>query len=86
MMKIYNNNSAFGDCGPFDIDAPTFKLACFELANEMRNSFEQWVRDQESHHVSDAIHDPSLSELPPRDVRMAEMRREFLKGLTEVAE
>jgi hypothetical protein len=81
-MKIYNNNPAFGDCGPFDIDAPTFRLACFELANEMQSSFKMWARE----HL-DATEGP-LPVTPAQYIcaDIARMRREFLKGLTEVTE
>jgi rubrerythrin len=83
-MMIYNNNPNFGDCGPFDVDAPTFRLACHFLANEMRPNFETWAQEQEERHAADVMFNPRLPEFMPREKRIAEMRREFLKGLTEV--
>ena len=35
-MKIYNNNDAYGDCGPFE--AESFEA----LADEMRDLFIEW--------------------------------------------
>ena len=83
-MKVYNNNPAFGDCGPFEIDAPTFRLACFQLANEMQSNFKMWAKEQEDRHAVDVMFNPGLPEFMSREKRIAEMRREFLKGLTEV--
>jgi len=85
-MKIYNNNPAFGDCGPFEVDAPTFRLACHLLANEMRPNFEGWAQEQEDRHAADVMFNPDLPEFMPREKRIAEMRHEFLKGLTEVVD
>jgi hypothetical protein len=81
-MKIYNNNPAFGDCGPFDIDAPTFRLACHMLANEMQSSFKTWAEEQGEVEVENGI--PYEHVERSHDERIAEMRREFLKGLTEM--
>ena len=81
-MKIYNNNPAFGDCGPFEIDAPTFLMACSQLANEMRVNFKIWANEQEEAGIENGIPYEQLER--GRSDRIAEMRREFLKGLTEV--
>jgi hypothetical protein len=83
-MKIYNNNPNFGNAGPFDIDAPTFLMACSQLANEMQPNFKTWAQEQEDRHAADILFNLRLPEFMPREKRIAEMRREFLKGLTEV--
>ena len=83
-MKIYNNNPNFGSCGPFESEAPTFLMACSEFANEMQKNFKTWAKEQEDRHAADAMFNPGLPEFMSREKRIAEMRREFLKGLTEI--
>lgn len=83
-MKIYNNNPNFGAAGPFEIDAPTFLMARSELANGMQKNFRMWAKEQEDRHAADVMFNPGLPEFMSREKRIAEMRREFLKGITEV--
>ena len=78
-MKIYNNNPAFGDCGPFDSEAPTFRLACFELANEMQPNFETFADAQEY------SEDDTEEEIKSyRREHIAMQRRTFIDGLTQI--
>jgi len=42
-FNVYNNNDAYGDCGPFEIEADTFEAACEKLADKMWPSFEMWI-------------------------------------------
>jgi len=78
-MKIYNNNPAFGDCGPFEIDAPTFRMACFELANEMQPNFETFANEQE--YGEDYTEEEIRSY---RREHTAMQRRMFIEGLCVV--
>ena len=73
-MRIYNNNPAFGDEGPHE--ATSFEA----LADEMQPSFEEWADEEEARDTRGDWEDP----LAPREERIAQMRREFIAGLTEV--
>jgi hypothetical protein len=77
--KIYSNNPAFGDGGPFAIDAATFGAACELLAAEMTPTFAEWARDQ---------HCDASAEVDGSQWTVAQyaeqIRREFIAGLTQI--
>jgi hypothetical protein len=79
MFRIYNNNPAFGDGGPFEVEAETFEVARERLADEMELTFWSWARE--------AANDPDAT---PDNIydwiseRAAGMRAEFLRGLAEI--
>lgn len=80
-MKIYNNNSAFGDGGPFDFDGSDFDAACGAFADEMEDCF--YTLASEAWEADDNI-DPGTDEDEWLVARVEEMRAEFIAGLTEV--
>lgn len=79
-MKIYNNNMAFGDGGPFDFDGSDFDAACKQFADEMMPCIEGWVDEE--------MADPDFEAVGYiEDVRgkmITAMRAEFISGLVEV--
>lgn len=85
-MKIYNNNPAFGDCGPFDCESDDFDLECRRLADEMAFAFSEWARDE----FEQLIENTDPEDLPEENEdeylheAIAKMRAEFIHGLTEV--
>jgi len=82
-MKIYNNNPAFGDCGPFESDADTFEQAREQFADEMQSSFEAWADEIVEHgHLGEP---GDFTRYSTRDEAIVGMRAEFIKGLSEVA-
>ena len=85
-MLIYNNNPKYGPSGPYDAGEQSFDRACDLFALEMRPSFNMWATEQEERYADDSRSNPGLPDLPPREERIAEMRREFLRGLEEVSE
>jgi hypothetical protein len=96
-MRIYNNNPAFGDCGPWDIEAETFEAACESLADEMSEFFANAARETADEH-------DYLQEIPTLDIDPSEevdstyeavragvidekiecLRTEFIAGLTQI--
>ena len=68
-MRIYNNNPAFGHCGPFE--AKSFEA----LADEMTSTFKEWAYED---YGIEADVGEWLAE------RIESMRREFIEGLAEV--
>lgn len=75
-MKIYNNNDAYGWCGPFESES-------FEsLADEMMGTFREWAAEIWDRDEDDAI-DLPRGEFIAEEVDR--MRAEFIAGLTEVA-
>ncbi|MDD5542817.1 MAG: hypothetical protein PHX83_06550 [Acidobacteriia bacterium] len=82
-MKIYNNNPAFGDCGPFESEAETFESACEKLADEIRPSFELWARERLDVLEQDSGETVGDVEQWISD-DISEMRDKFIAGLAEV--
>jgi hypothetical protein len=80
-VRIYNSNPAFGDCGPFEIDAPTFDAGCAKLADAQLPLFVLWAQVLAGRRE---VSNPELPESPPREAWIAAMRREFIRGLVEL--
>lgn len=78
-IRIYNNNPAFGDGGPFEFEAATFDDACDALVGEMESTFQEWAWDASQ--AADATPDNTDDWIYKR---VHEMREEFRRGLTEV--
>ena len=78
-MKIYNNNPAFGDGGPFE--AESFEA----LADEVEDLFNDAAREEYEALVMDS---PGEEFIPSRESYEASarerLRKEFIDGLTVV--
>jgi len=81
-LKIYNNNPGFGDCGPWDSEAPTFLIACSEFATEMQSNFEIWAREMYDDAIEKGVGIESRATYLCETVQG--LRRKFIAGLTEV--
>ncbi len=95
-MRLYNNNSAFGDGGPFDFDGDDFDAACEAFADEMADNFRTWAAEYADTYEYPEI--PTLDIDPYEENKEAyeavraqviarkidSMRAEFIAGLTEV--
>jgi hypothetical protein len=78
-MRLYNNNPAFGHEGPWDIEAETVEAARERFAEEMFDTFETWAREKAI--LADSTPD-NLDDWV--NARVAEMRAEFISGLTQI--
>lgn len=76
-MKIYNNNSAFGDGGPFE--AESFESLADEMADMFYNDAVEEFAMELYENAEDCFDQDAWLE-----TRVAELRAEFIAGLTEV--
>jgi hypothetical protein len=73
-MRLYNNNPAFGDCGPWDIEAETFEATRELLAREMGEFFANAAREAADEH-------DYLQEIPTLDIDPSEETDSIYKAV-----